>query len=42
MRIGLSVYGTVFSMGIYPASGRLPINPIQLMDKALAANLQGI
>lgn len=42
MRVGLSVYGTVFSMGIYPASGRFPINPIQLMDKALAANLQGI
>jgi sugar phosphate isomerase/epimerase len=42
MRIGLAVYGTVFSMGIHPASGRHPITPIQLMDQALAAGLQGV
>ncbi len=42
MRIGLSVYGTVFSMGISPASGRSAIRPIQLLDRALIANLEGV
>jgi sugar phosphate isomerase/epimerase len=42
MRIGLSVYGTVFSMGISPASGRPAIKPMQLLDRALTANLQGV
>ncbi len=42
MRIGLSVYGTVFSMGIHPQSGRTPISPQQLMDRALAAGLTGV
>jgi sugar phosphate isomerase/epimerase len=42
MRIGLSVYGTVFSMGIHPASGRPAIRPQQLMDQALAAGLEGV
>lgn len=42
MRIGLSVYGTVFSMGISPEAGRTAIRPLQLMDTALAANLEGV
>jgi sugar phosphate isomerase/epimerase len=42
MRIGLSVYGNVFSMGISPASGQPRIRPGQLMDRALAANLEGV
>lgn len=42
MRIGLAVYGTVYSMGLHPASGRAVITPRQLMDQALAAGLQGI
>src|SRR5262249_46422609 len=42
MRIGLSVYGTVFSMGLNPTSGRLLITPQQLMDQATDAGLQGV
>src|SRR5260370_15855689 len=42
MRIGLAVYGTVFSMGIHPASARPPIRPRQLMSQALAAGLEGV
>lgn len=42
MRIGLSVYGTTFGMGINPASGRAAITPRQLMDRALAADLEGV
>ena len=42
MRIGLAVYGTVFSMGIHPASTRPPIRSRQLMDQALVAGLEGV
>src|ERR1700730_4841708 len=42
MRFGLSVYGTVFSMGLNPASGRPVIRPQQLMDQALATGLEGV
>jgi 3-oxoisoapionate decarboxylase len=42
MRIGLAVYGTVFSMGIHPASGRPTIRPQQLMDQAIVAGLEGV
>ncbi|MFL5662427.1 MAG: sugar phosphate isomerase/epimerase family protein [Ktedonobacteraceae bacterium] len=42
MRIGLAVYGTVYSMGIHPASGRPAIRPQQLMDQALAVDLEGV
>ena len=42
MRIGLAVYGTVYSMGLHPAAGRPPITPQQLMDQAVAAGLQGV
>lgn len=42
MHIGLSVYGTVFSMGIHPASKRPTITTWQLMKQAQAAGLKGI
>ncbi len=42
MRIGLAVYGTTFSMGLHPASGRPTIRAQQLMEQALAAHLQGV
>ncbi len=42
MRIGLSVYGTTFGMGIDLHSGRPTITPCQLMDKAIAAGLEGV
>jgi 3-oxoisoapionate decarboxylase len=42
MRIGLAVYGTVFSMGLHPASGRPTISVQQLMEQALSAHLQGV
>ena len=37
MRIGLSVYGTTFGMGIDPLSGRPVISPRELMDQAITA-----
>jgi sugar phosphate isomerase/epimerase len=42
MRIGLSVYGTTFGMGIHPASGRAAISPQQLLDRAISAGLEGV
>jgi sugar phosphate isomerase/epimerase len=44
MQIGLSVYGTTFSMGIERAQGsaRPTITPRQLMERALAAELDGV
>jgi sugar phosphate isomerase/epimerase len=42
MRIGLSVYGTTFSMGIDPASEHPTIIPMQLMDRAIDAGLDGV
>jgi 3-oxoisoapionate decarboxylase len=42
MHTGLSVYGTTFGMGIDPRSGRPTITPTQLMDKAIAAGLEGV
>ena len=42
MRIGLSVHGTTFGMGIDPLSERPLIGPRELMDKAIAAGLQGV
>ncbi|GAC1474888.1 MAG: sugar phosphate isomerase/epimerase [Ktedonobacteraceae bacterium] len=42
MRIGLTAYGTVFSMGITPASGRTPITPTQLMERARSCGLTGV
>ncbi len=42
MRIGLSVYGTTFGMGIDLLSGRPVISPRELMDKAINAGLEGV
>jgi sugar phosphate isomerase/epimerase len=42
MRIGLSVYGTTFGMGIHPASGRAVISPQQLLDMAISTGLEGV
>ena len=42
MRIGLAVYGTTFSMGLHPTSSRPRVNAQQLMDQAVAVNLQGV
>lgn len=39
MCIGLAVYGTTFSIGLHPASGRPVIRPQPLMDQAVAAGL---
>src|SRR5579875_337817 len=42
MRIGLSMYGTMFSMGLHPQSGRAPLSPFQLMERVLAVGLTGV
>ncbi len=42
MRIGLSVYGTTFRMGIDPTSERPTITPMQLMDTAIDTGLDGV
>jgi 3-oxoisoapionate decarboxylase len=42
MRIGLSVYGTTFGMGIHPASSRAVISPEQLLDIAISTGLEGV
>ncbi|KIL40804.1 xylose isomerase [Gordoniibacillus kamchatkensis] len=42
MRLGLSVYGTTFSMGIDPASGRSAIKPKELIDQAASLGLEGV
>jgi sugar phosphate isomerase/epimerase len=42
MKLGLSVYGTTYMMGIHPNSGRSRITASQLLDKAIENGLQGI
>jgi 3-oxoisoapionate decarboxylase len=42
MPIGLAAYGTTFSMGLHPASGRPRITTLQFMHQAGAANLAGV
>src|SRR5260370_3845479 len=42
MRIGLSVHGTTFGMGIDAISGRTVISTRELMDKAINAGLEGV
>ncbi|HEY0752349.1 MAG TPA: sugar phosphate isomerase/epimerase [Ktedonobacteraceae bacterium] len=42
MRIGLTAYGTVFSMGLSPQAGRPRIRPIQLLERALTCGLMGV
>ncbi len=41
MRIGLTAYGTVFSMGLAPRSDRPRITPLQLLERARACGLVG-
>ena len=41
MRIGLTAYGTVYSMGITPLAGRPRITPLQLLERALTCELTG-
>ncbi|QBD77691.1 sugar phosphate isomerase/epimerase [Ktedonosporobacter rubrisoli] len=41
-RIGLTMYGTIYSMGLAPASGRSVMKPQQLMEQALASGLSGV
>ncbi len=41
MRIGLTAYGTVFSMGLAPQSGRARIQPLQLLERARTCGLVG-
>ncbi len=42
MRIGLSVYGMTFSLGIDLDSRRPTITPSRLIDKAFAIGLEGV
>lgn len=42
MKLGLSVYGTTFGMGLHPKSGRPRITATQLLEQAIASDLQGI
>jgi len=42
MRIGLSVHGTTFGMGIDLLSGRPVISPRELMNQAINAGLEGV
>jgi sugar phosphate isomerase/epimerase len=42
MQLGLSVYGTMFSMGLHPKSARPKISPLELIDQALALGLEGV
>lgn len=43
MKLGLSVYGTVYSMGIWPPDGgRKRIRPIELMEQAIQSGLEGV
>jgi sugar phosphate isomerase/epimerase len=41
MKIGLAVYGTTYTMGIHPNSGRPRITAMQLLEQAAEAGLEG-
>ena len=41
MRIGLTAYGTVYSMGIAPQAGRPRITALELLERARACGLTG-
>jgi sugar phosphate isomerase/epimerase len=41
MKIGLAVYGTTYTMGIHPHSGRPRITAAQLLEQAAEAGLEG-
>ncbi|MBM7565562.1 sugar phosphate isomerase/epimerase family protein [Paenibacillus sacheonensis] len=42
MRIGLSMYGTTYAMGLHPRSGKRPMNAENVIAWSLGANLQGV
>lgn len=42
LRVGLSVYGTMYSMGLHTDSGRQPITARGLMDQARGHGLAGV
>ncbi|MFC5653712.1 sugar phosphate isomerase/epimerase family protein [Paenibacillus solisilvae] len=42
MRVGLSMFGTTYAMGLHPKSGRQPMTPEQLLNQAAEAGLQGV
>jgi len=42
MRVGLSVYGTMYGMGIDSRGNRPRITPIQLIEKAHSLGLEGV
>ncbi|WP_202805813.1 sugar phosphate isomerase/epimerase family protein [Actinopolymorpha alba] len=42
MRVGLTVAGTTYSMGLHPAAGRPAITPRAVIDQALALGLTGV
>ncbi|PZE22277.1 sugar phosphate isomerase/epimerase family protein [Paenibacillus xerothermodurans] len=42
MKFGLTVYGTVYDMGIHPQSGKPRITPAELIDVSAANGLEGI
>ncbi|GMA60983.1 sugar phosphate isomerase/epimerase [Alicyclobacillus fastidiosus] len=42
MRLGLSMYGTVFSMGLHPKSERPTITALDLLQRALEMGLSGV
>lgn len=42
MKMGLSVFGTTYAMGLHPQSDRPAIRPKELMDQAQEAGLSGV
>ncbi|TDF99668.1 sugar phosphate isomerase/epimerase family protein [Paenibacillus piri] len=42
MKVGLSVYGTTYMMGLHPKSGQPRITAMQLMQRAVEAGLEGV
>ena len=42
MRVGLSAYGTTYTMGLHPDAGRPPITARGMMDEAVALGLTGV
>ena len=42
MKVGLSVYGTMYGLGIDPAGKRSRVTPVQLIEKAHSFGLEGV
>ncbi|SDS40570.1 sugar phosphate isomerase/epimerase family protein [Actinopolymorpha singaporensis] len=42
LRVGLSVYGTTYSMGLHPRAGRPPVTARDVMDQAVRFGLAGV